>query len=195
MSFSIFSSREIIHRSLNLLHVNHIHGGYSSLEQPLSAMSWDEPKVQEARRDFLHESAIISHCRVKPDEDASLNKHWQFVSNITGFHRAELQCTCTTKHDSFAGKREPDGTFTSRKTAEYPQKLVVHLAGFLRLDDPPSGDGEFVAWDSVMSNLPRKPPAKFEHIPDGAGLVSASSFQVGYFQEPTKKVGIYRGSS
>ena len=169
-----FSSREIIHRSLNLLHVNHIHGGYSSLEQPLSAMSWDEPKVQEARRDFLHESAIISHCRVKPDEDASLNKHWQFVSNITGFHRAELQCTCTTKHDSFAGKREPDGTFTSRKTAEYPQKLVVHLAGFLRLDDPPSGDGEFVAWDSVMSNLPRKPPAKFEHIPDGAGLVSSA---------------------
>ena len=62
-----YSSREILQRSTVILHVNHIHGGYSGLEQPLHAMSWNEKFVVEARSNFLMESAIFSHCRVVDD--------------------------------------------------------------------------------------------------------------------------------
>jgi len=48
-----------------VLHIQHIHGGYSGLEQPLHAMSWNEPFILEARQDFLTESAIFSHCMPK----------------------------------------------------------------------------------------------------------------------------------
>ena len=97
-------------------------------------MSWSEPIVQEARRSFLTETAIISHCRVVDDDQQPLNKHWQFVSGIHNFHDADLQCTCLYKHASFAGKTDEDGKFCSGHTAEYPFRLVQHLTPFLQLD-------------------------------------------------------------
>ena len=97
------SSREIMSRTTTILHVNHIHGGYSTMEQPLHAMTWDEEFIRQARKDFLTESAIISHCQVAEKDQTLLNKHWLFVSNIPDFHHAELQCTCSNTHASFAG--------------------------------------------------------------------------------------------
>ena len=104
--YRFYSSREILQRSTVILHVNHIHGGYSGLEQPLHAMSWNEKFVVEARSNFLMESAIFSHCRVVDDPNEALNKHWLFVTNIPGFHQAELQCTCDCQHNSFAGRKK-----------------------------------------------------------------------------------------
>lgn len=161
------------------------------IEQPLSAMSWQELQVKEARKDFLRESAIFSHCQVKPDGTDSLSKHWQFVSNITGFHKAEMQCTCSNKHDGFAGQKEQDGSYTSKKTAEYPQKLVERITPFLRLD-PPDSNTVFVDWTTVMDTLPYRPRAKFSHIPDGAGLVSSAlwpiPFKTDVFRNLRKKL-------
>ena len=169
------SSKEILNRTTNILHVNHIHGGYSAMEQPLSAMSWDEPFVQEARTDFLTESSIISHCRVRDRDSIPLNKHWLFVSNIPGFREAELQCTCAHRHESFAGIRESDGSFRSRTTAEYPELLVQHVSKFLRLEQQGSDiSSSFLDWNSIILQLPRRPPAIFEHIPDGGGLASSA---------------------
>ena len=36
-----YESKEILYRTSVVLHVQHIHGGYSGLEQPLHAMSWE----------------------------------------------------------------------------------------------------------------------------------------------------------
>ena len=72
--FRFFSSREILSRTVTALELNHTHGGYSLLEQPLNAMSWDEPFVKEAPRNFLTESAIISHCRTLDAGESPLNK-------------------------------------------------------------------------------------------------------------------------
>ena len=104
--YRFHSSREIIHRTVTVLELQHIHGGFSALEQPLSAMTWEEPSIQEARKTFLTESAIISHCGVLDEHEEPLNKHWQFASNIYNFHLPELQCICPYKHKSFAGKKK-----------------------------------------------------------------------------------------
>lgn len=178
-----YNSREIIHRTITILELQHIHGGYSAFESPLSAMTWNEPIVQEARKSFLTETAIISHCRVLENNDTPLNKHWQFVSDIIGFHKAELQCTCPHKHGSFAGKTEQDGTFASTfassRTAEYPLPLVQHLTPFLRLDESPNREElAFIPWEMLLSALPTSPPIHFQHIPDGAGLVSSAVWPI-----------------
>ena len=174
--YRFHSSREIIHRTVRILELQHIHGGYSGFEQPLSAMTWKEPALQEARKAFLTETAIISHCQVTDDDEQPLNKHWQFVSDIFNFHQADLQCTCSHKHESFAGNIEADGAFSSSRTAEYPQRLVDHLTTFLRLDHPklPLQQQKFFQWSEVMSLIPSTPPIHFHHIPDGAGLVSSA---------------------
>ena len=171
-----FSSREILRRTATALHVNHIHGGYSGLEQPLNAMSWNEPFIKEARTDFLTEAAILSHCQVKDQDTTGLNKHWLFVSNIPDFHRADLQCVCQYKHDSFAGVKEQDGSYSSKQTAEYTCLLVQHLSRFLRLEpsDVKQTECDFVEWSWIQHNLPSRPPLCFQHIPDGAGLVSTA---------------------
>ena len=172
--YRFYSSREILQRSIVVLHVNHIHGGYSGLEQPLHAMSWNEKFVMEARSNFLMESAIFSHCRIVDDPTEALNKHWLFVTNMPGFHQAELQCTCDCQHSSFAGRRNSDGEFQSKGTAEYPQHLVQHISKFFRLEKAINHPTDFVEWSSIFVDLPKSPPAKLRHIPDGGGLVSSA---------------------
>lgn len=100
-----FSSREIMLRTIHLLRLNHIHGGYNSLESPLSAMTWDEDFVRLACIEFLVETAIFSHCQTCEPGEEPWNKDWKFVSNIPGFSESSLQCQCLYKHPSFAGKR------------------------------------------------------------------------------------------
>ena len=109
------------------------------------------------------------------DDQQPLNKHWQFVSDIFNFHQADLQCTCSHKHESFAGNTEADGIFSSSRTAEYPRRLE-HLTPFLRLDRPklPPQQQIFLQWAEVISMIPSTPPVHFHHIPDGAGLVSSA---------------------
>ena len=172
--YRFHSSREIICRTVRILELQHIHGGYAGFEQPLSAMTWKEPAVQEARKSFLTETAIISHCQVMDDHHQPLNKHWQFVSDIFNFHQADLQCTCSYKHESFAGKTDDDGSYASSLTAEYPQRLVKHLTPFLRLDPPHSSSKNFLQWAEVITMIPSTPTVHFNHIPDGAGLVSSA---------------------
>ena len=137
-------------------------------------MSWNEKFVVEARSNFLMESAIFSHCRVVDDPNEALNKHWLFVTNIPGFHQAELQCTCDCQHNSFAGRKNSDGEFQSKATAEYPQQLVQHISKFFRLEKTHNHSTDFVEWSSIFADPPRSPPAKFRHIPDGGGLVSSA---------------------
>ena len=183
-----YESKEILYRTSVILHVQHIHGGYSGLEQPLHAMSWNEPFILEARRNFLTESAIFSHCMVLEETDTALNKHWLFVTNISNFHQADLQCTCDIQHGSFAGTKTNNGDYESKLTAEYPQRLVQHMSKFLRLEPSSTTHDDFVSWDSVRSSLPRSPPAKFYHIPDGGGLVSSALWPLPFKKDVFKSL-------
>ena len=169
-----FSSREILVRNIHLLRLNHIHGGYSSMESPLSAMSWDEDFVQLACQEFLVETAVFSHCQTCETDEEPWNKDWKFVSNIPNFSDASLQCSCNKRHKSFAGKRNADGSFLSTQTAEYPRKLVLRLINFLQLQLMKSSTTGLWDMKTLIQDLPQRAPLRMIHIPDGGGLASSA---------------------
>ena len=166
-----FSSREILVRNIHLLRLNHIHGGYSSMESPLSAMSWDEDFVQLACQEFLVETAVFSHCQTCETDEEPWNKDWKFVSNIPNFSDASLQCSCNKRHKSFAGKRNADGSFLSTQTAEYPRKLVLRLINFLQLQLMKSSTTGLWDMKTLIQDLPQRTPLRIDSYP-GWGRIS-----------------------
>ena len=173
-----FSSREILLRTIHLLRLNHVHGGYSSLEQPLTAMSWDEDFVRLACQEFLVEIAIFSHCKTCESDQNPWAKDWKFVANIPDFSDASLQCTCAVKHRSFAGKRNADDSFVSTETSEYPKGLVVQVMKFLQLDQMKLRGQGLWDFDTLIQNLPDRSPLRLTHIPDGGGLSSSALWPI-----------------
>lgn len=169
-----FSSREIMLRTIHLLRLNHVHGGYSSLESPLSAMTWDEDFVKLACIEFLVETAIFSHCQTCEPGEEPWNKDWKFVSNIPGFSESSLQCQCLYRHPSFAGKRDHDGKFISSNTAQYPLRLVDRINKFFNLKIMSSTTKSFQDMRSLLDTLPERAPLRLTHIPDGGGLASSA---------------------
>ena len=187
-----FSSREILWRTISLLRLNHIHGGYSSMEQPLSAMSWDEDFVSFACQEFLVETAIFSHCNVCEAHETPLAKDWKFVANIPNFSDCSLPCTCLRPHRSFAGKRDHEGEFLSKQTAEYPPQLAKILSSELQVQLMKSTVQGTWSLRDLLDHLPRRAPLRTMHIPDGAGLASSAlwpiPFQEDVFQHLRKRL-------
>ena len=175
-----FSSQEILFRTVQLLTVNFYHGGVSSLEQPSSAMSWDEPFVQGARDHFLLHTAEFSHCNFLEDDEEPFQKEWRFVSSIAGFSKASATCTCGRTHASFRGKRLSSGDFVSSTTAEYPKLLGKHLCRFILLEDMVVPNPVTISWKDALRTLLHHPPMRFSHIPDGASLVSSALWPIPY---------------
>ena len=178
-----YSSREIMLRTVHVLRLNHIHGGYSSLEQPLSAMSWNEDFILLACQEFLVEEAVFSHCATCQSDEEPWNKDWKFVSNVSGFSDASLICTCNYKHSSFAGKRNPDGSFKSRNTSEYPEKLVDQVRKFLNVEQMRSDIHGLWDWESVLDLIPERAPQRLVQIPDGGGLASSSLWPIPFSED------------
>jgi len=175
-----FSSQEILHRTVTVLEVNFSHGGVSALEQPSSAMSWEEPVVQEARNHFLLHTAEFAHCKFLQDDEIPFQKEWRFVSSIAGFAEASSRCECPTRHSSFRGKRLPSGEFVSASTAEYPTLLAKHLCKFILMEDMIVQSPTTISWSMALQSLLPHPPMRFSHIPDGAGLVSSALWPIPY---------------
>ena len=181
------SSREILRRTIHLLYLNHVHGGYSIFEQPSSAMSWKEPCVEQAVSEFLSEVAICAQCNFVEIEQ-KLNKEWKFASNIPNFGNATLICSCQTKHPSFAGVRNSSGTFQSASTAEYPLALAEHLYRFFPSHRNTTLHQGRLCPATILSQLPRGTPLRtINHIPDGGGLCSHAMYPLP-FQEDVFKV-------
>lgn len=175
-----FSSQEILHRTVTVLEVNFFHGGVSTLEQPSSAMSWDEPVVQEAGNHFLLHTAEFAHCKFLQENEIPFQKEWRFVSSIAGFADASSRCECPTRHSSFRGKRLPGGEFVSASTAEYPILLAKHLCKFILMEDMIVQNPTTLSWSVALQSLLPHPPMRFSHIPDSAGLVSSALWPIPY---------------
>ena len=181
-----YSSREILYRTVQVLRVNFYHGGTSALEQPASAMSWNEEFVQEARNHFLLHTAEFSHCQFLEDDEKPYEKKWRFVASIAGFSKATKTCSCNDKHESFRGKRNANGQFISATTAEYPTRLAQHLCGFLLLPDLLVQNPSIISWQESLQHLLPHPPMRFSHIPDGASLVSSALWPIPYVPDRLK---------
>ena len=162
------------------------------MEQPLSAMSWDEDFVSFACQEFLVETAIFSHCNVCESHEIPLAKDWKFVANIPNFSDCTLPCTCLSPHRSFAGKRDHKGEFLSKQTAEYPPKLAKILSSELQVQLMKSAVRGTWSLQNLLDHLPRRAPLRTIHIPDGAGLASSAlwpiPFQEDVFQHLRKRL-------
>ena len=118
-------SHTMLARCITCLQIVVSAGGHSHLEQPKTAMSWDEPIVQQ----FIsqHGCACISIAACGYGKD--WHKHWLLASTFSAL--AKLACACDHapgSHQPIAGVRTESGQFLSRATAEYPESLAQSFA-------------------------------------------------------------------
>ena len=98
-------------------------GGHVHLEQPQNAMSWLEPVAR------LNHSSVTSLAIAACCYSANWDKTWLFATSWDKL--CSLAGTCQHprgSHESVIGTRDLDGSFQSRKTAEYPKHLAVSIA-------------------------------------------------------------------
>ena len=143
-------------------------GGHGHLEQPPTAMSWQEPSVQQW---LLTSGASCIHLAAC-EFGRNWNKSWMFASSLHSLQ--SLACVCThpkSSHDDIGGVLDATGQFLSRQTAEYPFELASQFAQItLPLFSTTAKDFQ---WDERKSILPIKglvdPPRSSQ---DGGGVHS-----------------------
>ena len=112
-------------RCIQCLQVVVSSGGHGHLEQPKTAMSWDEPAVQQFLEQQSCSCVSMSACQFGRD----WHKHWLFATTFPDLVR--MACTCPHPpgaHQQIAGARTASGQYLSRATAEYPPDLANQFA-------------------------------------------------------------------
>ena len=134
-------------------------------------MTFQDSKMQawiKAEAPFCAQVAACMH-------GSALQKRWAFVSNRPEV--AKLASTCAhgpKAHESFLGKRLPDGSYKSRLTAEYPASLADAIADFMAPFVTSQGRCvPIAAWQGL---LPEKVPwpQGCLRVEDGGGLQSSA---------------------
>eukprot|EP00438_Fugacium_kawagutii_P005241 Skav220659 [mRNA] locus=scaffold2604:21832:27884:+ [translate_table: standard] len=156
----------MLSRSVMCIRLTHSSGNHGHLEQPLSAMSWSEPVVQDYIIDCSCTCSVIAACQVGKD----WSKAWLFAGTNPLWEQLAKPCPHPPfTHQNIAGVRTAAGTYLSRETAEYPPALANAFADtFSSLF---SKHAHRVTWDHMESILPVKsldaPPFARQ---DGGGI-------------------------
>ena len=126
-------------------------GGHSHLEQPPSAMSWQEPEVQSFISTCRCHCTVVAACHF----DRDWAKSWMFCTTCEEV--SSLACICphgSQSHQQIAGVRTESGAYLSRYTAEYPPLLATAFAKcILGLIDH---HGQDFSLDEVEKHIPCK---------------------------------------
>lgn len=91
------------------------------MEQPKSAMSWQEPMVQQ----FIQQESCVCVSIAACGYGKDWHKQWLLASTFPDI--ARLACECSHpqgSHQSIAGAVSETGHYLSRDTAEYPAELA-----------------------------------------------------------------------
>ena len=100
-------------------------GGHGHLEQPSSAMSWQEPVVQQYLQQEACSCVSIAACGYGRD----WSKTWMLASTFSDIEKLAWSCPHPKgTHQQIAGALSPEGHFLSRDTAQYPPLLAEKLA-------------------------------------------------------------------
>ena len=121
-------SNLMLERCIQILEVVIAAGGHGHLEQPSSAMSWDEPQVQS----FIQKHACFCTVVAACGYGKNWYKNWLFASTLASLQ--EIACTCSHPvgtHMQIGGIRSETGQFLSRDTAEYPADLCLRMASII----------------------------------------------------------------
>ena len=114
-------SNMMLERCIQCLRLVISAGGHAHLEQPKSAMSWQEPMVQQ----FIQQESCVCVSIAACGYGRDWHKHWLLASTFADI--ARLACECSHppgSHQSIAGAVSDTGHYLSRDTAEYPAELA-----------------------------------------------------------------------
>ena len=116
-------------RARHFLSLVGAHGGLILLENPASSLLWLDPSVRAWLLVHAPFCTHIAACQF----GMPLPKAWAFWCNHDVL--SSLGCSCPHPpgfHPSLAGKRNSDGSFTTRHTACYPQPLASAIASCMQ---------------------------------------------------------------
>ena len=169
---SVQESRLMLTRCVLCASLTFDAGGHSHLEQPPSAMSWQEPEVQSFISTGRCHCTVVAACHF----DRDWSKSWMVCTTCDLV--SSLACTCphgSQAHQQIAGVRADSGAYLSRYTAEYPPLLATAFAKcIIGLINQQSRD---FSLDDVELQVPCKPlhsPAFVRQ--DGGGLTSCGDW-------------------
>ena len=169
---SVQESRLMLTRCVSCASLTFDAGGHSHLEQPPSAMSWQEPEVQSFISSCRCHCTVVAACHF----DRDWAKSWMFCTTCEEV--SSLACIChhgPHSHQQIAGVRTESGAYLSRYTAEYPPLLALAFARcILGLIDH---NGRDFSLDEIETHI----PCKDLHAPpfvrqDGGGLTSCGDW-------------------
>ena len=164
-------SAQLHERTRHFLALVSAHGGLIILENPSSSILWLDPAVRSWLAVHAPYCVHVAACQY----GLPLPKAWAFWSNFSVL--SPVACKCSHPpgfHPSFAGRRSSDGSFATRQTACYPDKLAAAIAAamapFLSVR---TSTVPFANWSSLLPPEFIWPmqPARIE---DGAGTCSSA---------------------
>ncbi len=169
---SVQESRLMLTRCVLCASLTFDAGGHSHLEQPPSAMSWQEPEVQSFISTCRCHCTVVAACHF----DRDWAKSWMFCTTCEEV--SSLACLCPPgcySHQQIAGVRTDSGTYLSRYTAEYPPLLATAFAKCI------IGLIDCQRQDFSLDDLEKQIPCKDLRSPpfvrqDGGGLHSCGDW-------------------
>ena len=170
----IYDGYTMLSRTVMVLTLVYLSGGHVHLEQPQNAMSWLESTVQSFIRQIAPYCVVVAACCY----GASWDKAWLLATSFPPLQTLAGLCQHPRgTHESVIGARAADGSYLSRKTAEYPvlladgvAKLVSPLLSFNSLD---------MTVSEAIQKIPVKSLSDFPFSSeDGGGLHSTPDWSL-----------------
>ncbi len=181
---SLQDSNLMLTRCVQLATLTFSGGGHSHAEQPPSAMSWQEPVVQQFLTTCHCSCVVVAACTF----GRSWYKSWLFATTLCDL--SHLGCICDHppgSHDNIAGVRAASREYISRQTAEYPEPLCQALSQYIA---PVVSKSKLdLSISDVEASLPIKPNDSPPFArQDGGGLPSQGDWSA----PPDDAVDIFR---
>ena len=154
-------------------------GGHGHLEQPSSAMSWQEPIVQQYLQQEACSCVSVAACGYGRD----WHKTWMLASTFSDIEQLAWACPHPKgTHQQIAGALSPEGHFLSRDTAQYPPLMAEKFAALIL--PLLTTNGMSIALSNLDQYLPMKsladPPFPRQ---DGGGFASQADWSAPHSYE------------
>ena len=165
-------SNMMLERCIQCLRLVVSAGGHAHLEQPKSAMSWQEPMVQQ----FIQQESCVCVSIAACGYGRDWHKHWLLASTFADI--ARLACECSHppgSHQTIAGAVSDTGHYLSRDTAEYPAELARQFGQLVK--PLLTLNGISISLDQVEPFLPMKSATATPFArQDGGGFASQADW-------------------
>ena len=118
---TVQASYVVLYRCTQLLQATYAAGGHGHLEQPPTALSWEDDCAQQ----WIQSAAYCCIHLAAGHFDKNWNKTWTFTTSFPPLKVLGFVCEYDgNNHENTMGKKDASGRYISSLTAEYPGKLA-----------------------------------------------------------------------